>query len=137
VTSEPPPCGVPSAADGVHPDAAEQVTSCSPSPCFGVREATALLENGLRFDVILSDVEIGDGDGLELQAAVRKSHPKQAERFVFMTGADSSGTVWFRKPFSLHAMRDALAGVVRRLGPARASSASFRAAPDRTSPPGT
>ena len=127
-------------ATGRRLKARSDVTTCS-----SVREARALIAEGRRFDVILSDVEMPGADGFDLHAALRESHPDQAERVLFMTGADPAGPVgrrlaaagfmWLTKPFSTAEVDEAFLTVIARLGPARPSSARLRAAPQRPSSP--
>ena len=49
-------------------------------------EALALLQQGQRFDVILSDLLMPDLTGMELHAALCKLDPAQAERMIFLSG---------------------------------------------------
>lgn len=52
----------------------------------GLVEACALLESGAVFDVVLCDVVMPDGSGLELLARVDRIRPELSGRVVLMTG---------------------------------------------------
>ena len=49
-------------------------------------EAIGLLEEGGSFDLILCDLGMSDGTGMDLDAYIRSTRPDLASRMVFMTG---------------------------------------------------
>ena len=68
------------------------------------RTALELFEQGLRFDAILTDLQMPDGDGIWLQAEVARLDAAQARRMIFVSGAhseflDQPGVRWLLKPF--------------------------------------
>ena len=81
------------------------------------RAALELFQQGQRFDVVLTDLRMPDGDGLWLQAEVARIDAAQAGRMVFLSGAPSElagqpGVRWLPKPFraaELIALVDAVA----------------------------
>jgi CheY-like chemotaxis protein len=62
--------------DGVH-----EVVAASSG-----REALDLLRDGREFDVVLADLMMPNGTGMELYEEVRAAYPGMKDRFVFMTG---------------------------------------------------
>jgi len=50
------------------------------------RDALTRLDKDSRFDLVLCDLMMPDVNGAAVYAAVKRDHPKLAERFVFMTG---------------------------------------------------
>lgn len=86
--------------------------------CGSGRAAFDLCAAGKRFDVILSDLKMPDGDGEWLQAELLRLDPAQAQRMIFLSGApsdflDRPGVRWLSKPFraaELIAMVDAVSG---------------------------
>ncbi|GEM_PF-5597099 len=78
------------------------------------------------FDLVLSDIVMPDGSGLDLYTWVVEHRPELARRFVFMTGhaRDSRAAGMFRrtalpvvaKPFKLAELRRVLAGLIREDG---------------------
>jgi CheY-like chemotaxis protein len=50
------------------------------------RSALARIDAGEHFDAILCDVMMPEMTGSELHAALRATHPDQAERMIFVTG---------------------------------------------------
>lgn len=50
------------------------------------REALTAIEQGSRFDVILSDLMMPEISGMDLHDAIAKVAPDQVEKMVFMTG---------------------------------------------------
>jgi signal transduction histidine kinase len=50
------------------------------------KEALALIANGERFEVILSDVMMPEVSGMELYQSLQRIAPDQAERMIFVTG---------------------------------------------------
>ena len=68
------------------------------------REALALLERGDRYDAIVSDLKMPDGDGIWLHGEIERLDPGQARRMVFLSGApdeflDRPSVRWLAKPF--------------------------------------
>ena len=68
------------------------------------RTALRLLEEGQRFDAVLTDLRMPDGDGLWLQAEIARLDAAQARRIIFLSGAhsevlDQPGVRWLLKPF--------------------------------------
>jgi CheY-like chemotaxis protein len=82
--------------------------------------AIALLEGGATFDVILADLIMPGGTGLELFDWVKQQHPRLRRRMVLMTGmgetyADSHpDAVVVGKPFDLPALRELVYEVATR-----------------------
>jgi CheY-like chemotaxis protein len=50
------------------------------------REAVQSIENGARYDVILSDLMMPELSGMDLHDAITRLAPDQVEKMVFMTG---------------------------------------------------
>ena len=50
------------------------------------REAVAVIEQGERFDVILSDLMMPELSGMDLHDQISKLAPDQVDKMVFMTG---------------------------------------------------
>ena len=67
------------------------------------REALAALAAD-EFDLVLSDIRMADGDGIELYRAIGSHHPKMSERFLVMTG-DTLGSTLDRLPPELREWR--------------------------------
>lgn len=68
------------------------------------REALAHLAAGHRYDAILTDLRMRDGDGLWLREELQKLDREQAQRMIFLSGApDASlaqqGARFLLKPF--------------------------------------
>jgi CheY-like chemotaxis protein len=82
------------------------------------QEALDLLNQGERYNVIISDLMMPHMSGMELYAAVIKLDPDQAKRMVFMTGGaftpamrsflDSIDNRIIEKPFKLKDLRQFL-----------------------------
>jgi CheY-like chemotaxis protein len=51
------------------------------------RAALALVESGERYDVIVSDLRMPDGDGSWVHGEIARLDPAQARRMVFLSGA--------------------------------------------------
>lgn len=85
----------------------------------GAAEALALIEGDTGVDLVLSDVVMpGSMDGLELARRLRRTHPAIAVVLVSglpIHGAQAEGIGYLPKPF---AMREVIALVERRIGPA-------------------
>jgi CheY-like chemotaxis protein len=85
--------------------------------------ARALLEQDLRFDVIISDLMMPDVTGMDLFAWVSDHAPHLAERIVFVTGSaytqtaraffDRVSNKRLEKPFDPQALRACLRDLVR------------------------
>jgi DNA-binding NtrC family response regulator len=103
------------------------------------RRALALIESGVAFDLVLSDLTMAPMSGMQLFERVRRAVPAQAERFLLMTGGacthlEVEGFLgcWpheiLRKPFALPELERQIEGTLARLaalepaGAARASS---------------
>jgi CheY-like chemotaxis protein len=92
------------------------------------RQAFQLIERGERFDVILSDLMMPQMNGIELEAALRRVAPDQADRMVFMTGGTSSHEAaaflakWSKptidKPFRSAALRGIVQSLLDKADPA-------------------
>jgi DNA-binding NtrC family response regulator len=78
----------------------------------------ALANEALRFDVLLTDVKLGDGDGIDLLAYVNQSRGLPKPRVILITGHLDRGNVSqalsdgaeavLLKPFSLGALLELL-----------------------------
>lgn len=89
----------------------------------GAREAMATLQEGQRFDVILSDLMMPFMNGMELYKAIVALAPEQASRMVFMTGGaftpetrtffDEVGCTTLEKPFDKAGLLAAIDPLVR------------------------
>ena len=87
-----------------------------------VREALALLEQGERFDVIVSDLMMPEQNGEEFYKELQRVAPDQAQRMIFMTGGAftprseeflrSSRVPQVSKPLSLEVLQGAIRQVV-------------------------
>jgi CheY-like chemotaxis protein len=82
--------------------------------------AIALLDGGATFDVILADLIMPSGTGLELFDWVGRSHPRLKRRMILMTGMGETHTdfhpdaVMVSKPFDLPALRELVCQVATR-----------------------
>lgn len=56
------------------------------------RDALTRIEEGERFDVILSDLMMPELSGMDLHAALGRIAPDQVDRMVFMTGGAFTGS---------------------------------------------
>src|SRR5262249_46571578 len=73
------------------------------------RSALALIQGGERYDVIVTDLHMADGDGIWLRAELAKIDPSAPRRMLFLTGGagsadareflDQPGVRWIEKPF--------------------------------------
>lgn len=68
------------------------------------RAALELFQQGQRFDAVLTDLRMPDGDGAWLQAAIASLDAAQARRMIFFSGApggfpDQPGVRCLHKPF--------------------------------------
>ncbi len=89
----------------------------------GYVTATAKLEYDARYDVVLCDMMMLDGTGVDVHAWVSENAPELVERMVFMTGGTftpksrdflaSAGARHLVKPFSLHELDEMVAEIVR------------------------
>jgi DNA-binding response OmpR family regulator len=80
-----------------------------------VADARALIASGTHFDVIICDLMLPDGTGMELHAELKASDPALADRMVFATGgAYTEAAMAFlaavpnlrvEKPFNLRELR--------------------------------
>jgi CheY-like chemotaxis protein len=82
--------------------------------------AVAVLEGGATFDVILTDLIMPGGTGLELFDWVKQQHPRLRRRMILMTGMGETYTdshpdaVTVAKPFDLPALRELVYEVATR-----------------------
>jgi CheY-like chemotaxis protein len=82
--------------------------------------AVAMLEGGATFDVILTDLIMPGGTGLELFDWVKQQHPRLRRRMILMTGMGETYTdshpdaVMVAKPFDLPALRELVYEVATR-----------------------
>jgi CheY-like chemotaxis protein len=73
------------------------------------RSALEQLRGGDRYDVIVTDLHMADGDGIWLRGEVAKIDPEAPRRMLFLTGGagsadareflDQPGVRWIEKPF--------------------------------------
>lgn len=72
------------------------------------------------FDVVLCDVVMPDGSGVDLLEYVRAHHPELGHRFILMTGGadltslDAARAEFIDKPFDLRRLEDTIARVLER-----------------------
>ena len=76
---------------------------------LSARSALALVKNGERYDVIITDLHMPDGDGIWLRAELARVDPGAPRRMLFLTGGagsaeaqeflDQPGVRWLEKPF--------------------------------------
>lgn len=86
-------------------------------------EARRLLADGARFDVVLCDLMMPNGNGMELEAELAAIDPEQAERMLFLTGGaftdEAAAFVAARaervvhKPFDISALRAMVSRAVK------------------------
>ncbi len=80
----------------------------------GAYEAIELIRDGLRPDLVLSDIRMAEGSGVDLMTWLRTEQPSLLERLVFMTGLGSDGAAMVRpfatmmKPLSEDNIKDVL-----------------------------
>lgn len=89
-------------------------------PVFSIKEAREQLEDNI-FDLIVLDVNLPDGNGLELCQEIRR---RSAVPIIFLTandmemdvvvGLESGGDDYITKPFSLAILRARIAALLRR-----------------------
>ena len=89
-------------------------------------EALALIDGGMRFDLILCDLMMPLLPGRAFHAELIRRHPDQARRTAFLTGGTtspellefmrSSRTPCLQKPFDPHHLREVIDTLVRDLG---------------------
>ncbi len=87
-------------------------------------EAIALLSENPQFDVILSDIHMPDGDGIDLYRAIQKAHPHLLSRIIFLYGGAFSDRTAnfltavdapkFSKPLSNSRLREVVEKAGRR-----------------------
>jgi CheY-like chemotaxis protein len=68
------------------------------------RAALELFERGERYDAVITDLRMPDGDGGWLHGEIARIDPAQAGRMVFLSGAPDEflarpGVRWLGKPF--------------------------------------
>ncbi len=84
------------------------------------RGAIELLEGGAMFDVVLSDVVMPDGTGIELADWLQRHRPRLKRRLILMTGMGDMHTashpevMTVPKPFDLIALRELVCQVSTR-----------------------
>ena len=86
-------------------------------------EAHKRLTAGERYDVILCDLMMPQMTGMDLHAALARSHPEQAAQMVFLTGGaftsgaraflDSVSNQRIEKPFDMQHLRSIINDRVR------------------------
>jgi CheY-like chemotaxis protein len=82
--------------------------------------AVELIEGGARFDVILADLIMPEGTGLELFEWLGRHDPRLKRRMILMTGMSETHTdshpdaVVVAKPFDLPALRELVCSVATR-----------------------
>jgi CheY-like chemotaxis protein len=84
----------------------------------GARDALALFTRGVRFDVVLCELAMSLGSGIDLYAETLRVAPQLAKRFVFLTSGvltpnarafvEGSGARCIEKPVDLGALREML-----------------------------
>jgi CheY-like chemotaxis protein len=90
-------------------------------------EAIAVIKGGDRFDVIVSDVMMPELDGVGLYLELLELAPDQARRMVLVSGGGGAAETlhlaadrpYLEKPFELAQLRELVADVLERWGPAR------------------
>jgi PAS domain S-box-containing protein len=90
------------------------------------QDALSMINQGDRFDVILSDVSMAGMTGVQLHDALALTHPDQALRMVFLSGGAFTGeTIDFlrqmakrhlEKPFALSQLRELIQEQLESLG---------------------
>ncbi|HEY0970600.1 MAG TPA: response regulator [Gemmatimonadales bacterium] len=95
--------------------------------CVGTLRDALSAAREERFDAVLLDVGLPDGDGLELVRRMRLDEPPNDVPVIVVSGREADGTFqdprlvdWIPKPFGSDRLRRALHHAVRRPGPARA-----------------
>ncbi|MEQ8278833.1 MAG: response regulator [Deltaproteobacteria bacterium] len=77
----------------------------------GAREALELIRGGLKPDVVLSDIRMPEGTGVDLKTWLTRDHPSLLDRLVFMTAFGPEGAeavlphVTLKKPLTEHDIR--------------------------------
>jgi CheY-like chemotaxis protein len=90
------------------------------------QDALSMINQGDRFDVILSDVSMAGMTGVQLHDALALTYPDQAQRMVFLSGGAFTGeTIDFlrqmakrhlEKPFALSQLRELIQEQLTSLG---------------------
>ncbi len=85
-----------------------------------------------RYDLIVSDMRMPDGDGADLYRAAVSHDAALAQRFIFLTGDTANTTAWhfltqtrapvLEKPFAPAAFLDAVRRLTASLTPATSSA---------------
>lgn len=84
---------------------------------FCGREALRMLENN-RYNLVISDVRMAEGSGLELFAWIQRHQPQLAKRFLFITGdianlkISDPNTPVLRKPFKIDDLTSRCAQII-------------------------
>jgi CheY-like chemotaxis protein len=87
---------------------------------YSGRAAIELLEGGAMFDVVLSDVIMPEGTGVELADWMERHRPRLKRRLILMTGMGEAHTdshpevITVGKPFDLPALRELVCQVATR-----------------------
>ncbi len=105
--------------------------------CASVTEARACLAT-CRFDAVVCDVQLPDGDGVQFFAELRRVAPEQAARFVFTSAAvddpgvrgrlEETGLPFLRKPFAVASFVEIVTCIAEGGQARRTSSARWVAA---------
>lgn len=89
---------------------------------LGGREALRILEQrGMNFDLIITDINMADINGIDLYRYIKKNHPKFASQIIFLTGSIASEKIndflasiknpYLEKPFTPQALTEAIASI--------------------------
>jgi PAS domain S-box-containing protein len=89
---------------------------------LGGRAALKILEDrGMSFDLVITDINMPDVNGIDLFRYIKKNHPKLASQIIFLTGSISSEKIndflgsiknpHLEKPFTPQELTAAIAGI--------------------------
>ena len=87
------------------------------------RDALALVQGGERYDAIVTDLHMPDGDGIWLRGELAKIDPAAPAHMLFLTGGaasaqardflDQPGVRWLEKPFRAAQLLEAIEAILR------------------------